>query len=292
VAEPVELQVTAGIGSGVTTRTEDATLDKWIEGANMIVSAVSGTKVTTHSDATYKLIGSSTQYGTFTSDAGFVFDPTETDNVTFVAYTYNETTAPAITTGTDNKKIIKLTATADGKLPDLMYAKKTATATSPSVNFAFEHLLTQLTIIIKLGDDIAESNLSATLGNFNSDATFDVGTTKTPSATTAATSTATISTGTDGSTFNLVAGTQNLKVQVTNNDKTYTAYITNSLTAGTAYVCTITLKKTGLVIGSGSGSVDDDGNPIGSSSNDACTITLWKNADSELSGTASMATTK
>jgi hypothetical protein len=279
LSEPVELQVTAGIGNGAKTRTETTSYIKWATGAKMSVTAVSGT-TTSYSGVEYEVDAITSDYfAKFKTSSTFTFEPTETA-VKFVAFTYNESTAPAVTTE-DNNSVIKLTAS-DGSLKDLMTNTQTASPSSPIVNFAFTHLLSKLTIKIDKGD-LTNDPSSATVEGFYGDATASVVETPTITAGTKSTSTATVAVTTDGSIFYLVPGKQELKVKVTHDSNTYTANIGDNLDAGKAYVCTITLTKSGLGIG---GTITEG---TEASSDNSCVIVDWDSNTDALSADASMA---
>jgi hypothetical protein len=293
LSEPVELQVTAGIGNGAKTRTSSVSgyID-WTTGAQMTVRATNATE--SHSDATYKL-KSGTTYGIFeeaSTGSGFVFEPSETSNLTFVAFSDNSSTAPTITTsGSD--AVVAVTAT-NAKFTDLLRATASANATSPTVNFSFGHVMTQLTIKIVMGDITASGTPTAKLFGYYTKANVKV------SDGTVTGSDQDNSTGVElgigdsnAKTFELVPGIQALKVQVTNGSNTYTANITDDLSAGTAYNCTITLTKTSMTVGGGDKNGDDtgygDGSGSGTSSSNSCTITDWTTSTDAKEHNATMA---
>jgi hypothetical protein len=283
LSEPVELQVTAGIGNGAKTRT-DANYDNWTEGTSIVLTDANGGTSGAHETSySYTLSsGNGTAYGKFTSTSGFVFDPSETD-VTLAAFTYNDATTPSISKDDSGNKSVALTTTT-GSLPDLLYSYKSGLSPkSPSVNFEFSHALTKLTIKIAFETGLTQSNASASLYNYYTSASVAIGASDiTVTGTKAGTSDSqTISLETSGSTFILAPGAQTLKVKVTNDSKDYYANITNTLEKGKAYECTLTLKKSDLVVGTG-GSTDT------SSADNACVIVSWDANTTAITGDALM----
>jgi hypothetical protein len=285
-AEPVQIQVTAGIGNPATREGNDG-LEQWATGAKIIFSAVSGVPSgVTHSDSyTYEL-KSGTYHGTFdktTDGSAFLFDPSETSDVTFSAFSYNTSTAPSISKNTTNSALeISETAT-DGKLNDLLYASATGNVVNSKVNFEFNHLFSKLTIVIKTASDLTTSSISnLTFSGFAKSATVAVsnGAITAGDANTTGVTVASPNT-TDGDSFIVAPSTdKELTIGVTADSHKYSVTIKPTLESGKAYKCTITLSRTGISIGDGSAKDGGD-------NNDGATIVKWTDG-TEITGNAYM----
>jgi hypothetical protein len=304
VAEPVELQVTAGIGSGVTTRTDgDSNLEEWANAAVvMTVTAINGTESTaSHDDNvsyTIKDGSKGSKYASFspTSGTGFVFDPKETKDVTFAALTFNNATTPGNLTkntdGSSNAVTYKysLSNPTDGSFDDVQFAKKTANAKSPAINFQFNHILSKLTIQLEKAEGVPDIT-AAELSGYITTGTVTITTGGQATISTDAKSgdgtATTIKTGTEHSSYILLPVKQTLKIKVTAGNNEYVAYIKDyEFTSGYAYNCVITLNKTTLTVG---GTLSDDGTvTTGTSSDNALTIVKWTDASANITGSATM----
>jgi hypothetical protein len=241
-AKSVTLQVNAGFEYNVAARAvSGGKAEDWTSGAQITVAAVSGTdnSKTTSNYATYTLSSGSSD--AFTSESPYAFTTNET-SVNFNAFTYNTTTAPAISDGK-----ISLSAT-NGSLADLYAASNNSVSySSPSANFSFYHLFSKLTINVKSGDGGTVS--SAKVSGYASSATVDV---SSLSITKGDVSTTDVDFGSPSNntcsiTLILVPGEPNLTVSIENTaGRKYSVNVNPTLSAKTSYTYNITLSSIGL----------------------------------------------
>jgi hypothetical protein len=245
---PVEAQITAGIG-GATTRTEED-YDKWTLGTEIgvITTKVTGSsgeidvansKMKDYTNVKYtvsKLAESDTK-AEFTSDNKIYFND-GTYTVNFAAYSPYHTGYEALTaipiSGTTSA-VDYIHATASGK-----------TYSNNTVNFAFEHVMSKLTINISQASDVEGTLTEVKLSKLVQSGTFNAQTGATSS--TAEAADLTYTSNLDASSFYLIPQTPgDVTVSAKIGDNTYSTTLSSlKLEKGNEYTFNIKAKKYGL----------------------------------------------